>query len=530
MSRRNAIKNAITFVLGMFAIDNSYAENSRNNLCNNENGQFLSLNTIKELLQKIPDKEGEKVFVSGFNRVNDSGGGIFVSQRDNNSITDYGFIFRINESWIWKRQTDLSFITPEMFGAIGDGKTNDTESLQRCIDYIYSSFRGGAIVFSNKTYVCNLMLKPGVSLVGIGGGSSYGYLPNKLVRKPTIQAYKGGAIITGASNSSIINIDLNGLGTNTPLVGIYIPKKADRVFIKNCNINGISDEGIITEGIACVIEDVLALNCLMNRQRQHRTGVIKMLGTDSFMNRVEANCSIKELTSEELLLAAIYIGGANHFITNCVGELSEIGVYIDASGGWHRLTNVRADLNFGYGFYGGFAQFTGCTAFNNSNGSDGIYSGFYCTAPGLYVGCLSQTMYKHSRHSYSFEAAKLTSQSKNEQLIFKGCTGFGSKNGLFFQHNNDSSISFELSNTSINGTGANPSLNGNQVYIATDLLPTMITNFSHGVQGQDLYIKGKGNVTIQHNSFIKNKLMGNLTLGEDRIYHYKLLDGIWYEI
>jgi len=60
----------------------------------------------------------------------------------------------------------VNYITPEQFGAIGDGITDDTTSIQNAIN---SLSNGGIIKFANKTYICgNLELLSNIILSGNG--------------------------------------------------------------------------------------------------------------------------------------------------------------------------------------------------------------------------------------------------------------------------------------------------------------------------------------------------------------------------
>ncbi len=66
--------------------------------------------------------------------------------------------------------------------------------------------------------------------------------------------------------------------------------------------------------MACVIEDVLTTNVLLNRARPKPAGAITIAGTDHYLNRVESNTSLHALSSDgpERIIAAFLIRGANH--------------------------------------------------------------------------------------------------------------------------------------------------------------------------------------------------------------------------
>lgn len=76
----------------------------------------------------------------------------------------------------------VSFTTPEIFGAKGDGATDDTEAFKKCIDYC--SINNVILLIPSKTYmVTDLLLKHGLHIIGekplssiiyIVGGEAHG--------------------------------------------------------------------------------------------------------------------------------------------------------------------------------------------------------------------------------------------------------------------------------------------------------------------------------------------------------------------
>lgn len=58
----------------------------------------------------------------------------------------------------------LPSITPEMFGAVGDGITDDTAAVQEAIDTARTT--GQTVYFNGKTYLCNILIYPFTKLCG----------------------------------------------------------------------------------------------------------------------------------------------------------------------------------------------------------------------------------------------------------------------------------------------------------------------------------------------------------------------------
>ena len=88
---------------------------------------ILAVNSIAELLQ-VKAISGRVVFVKG------SQGGVFIYDSSKSAIDDGGLV--ING---WVRQLQTPYITPEMFGCVGDGINDDTINLNRfgAVNYRY---------------------------------------------------------------------------------------------------------------------------------------------------------------------------------------------------------------------------------------------------------------------------------------------------------------------------------------------------------------------------------------------------------
>lgn len=270
------------------------------------------------------------------------------------------------------------------FGARGDDDIDDSIAFQAAIDW--SEVRGGGVVrVPPGSYICNnVLLKNGVTLSSTA--EAYGYSPSKILGTALRCTHPGFCLDTpekGVTAAAVSGINFRGGGPNLAAGGIRL-QKASWCAIKIAQFDNFADEAIlITSGMACVIEDVLTTNVLLNRVRPKLAGAITIGGTDHYLNRIEANTSLHALSGNgsDRTIAAFLIRDANHFITNCVGEISDVGFVVQ--GLYHRFTGVRGDRNFGDGFIIDckLTTFSSCTALDNNHDPKAKGSGFVITGP-----------------------------------------------------------------------------------------------------------------------------------------------------
>ena len=153
-----------------------------------------------------------------------------------------------------KLETIKYYVTPEMFGAKGDGVTDDSVAIQKAIDFLTS---GGIVNFLPKTYLVNTQIninKPGINLRG-SKTSREGFgtriITNLDLDEPLLEVkYKdsNNMLIGG----SIEDIAFMGNNTRQNMKGA---KNRDCIFIKNVtefNIKNVYISGFNKSGIKAI--------------------------------------------------------------------------------------------------------------------------------------------------------------------------------------------------------------------------------------------------------------------------------------
>lgn len=271
-------------------------------------------------------------------------------------------------------------VKSEPYNATGLGVANDSVAIQAAIDDANAA-GGGTVYFPPGIYLCNIILKQNVTLTGtLGGNPTWG-----AGGAPTIlqQAVAGAVIDTPAGATVSMGIyDLSIIGAGAGVAGKGIRfRNVAKSQIKRVTLDNFADEGLLVEaGGASVFEDILALNCVLNRARATFIGAIDISGADQWLVRLEATISGSlqgTVQSANLYCVGIAVRGDNGFYDGVVGEISDIGIYV--SGSYNRFSNCRADLNYGHGFYvpGSSNQFSSSLALSNSQDTTNTYDGWH---------------------------------------------------------------------------------------------------------------------------------------------------------
>lgn len=430
------------------------------------------------------------------------------------------------------------YANPKRFGAKGDDSADDSATIQAAIDELAA--RGGGVVrFPAGNYRCNVLLKDGVTLMS--GLEHFGYLPQAgaVLSGVTLSQAVAGFVVDTPLNlargvCAVKGINFAGLGANYAGGGVRF-QNVRWGAIKCCSADNFADQGFLhASGLGVVFEDLLTTNVLLNRVRTAPAGAIQTLGTDDFINRVEANPSLTAVSDANMYICGLYIGGANNFVSNVIGEDADRGIYVAALNGiGHRFVNGRADSNVGIGFYiDGSALFSSCLAYNNSRVDSGMYSGWYLsnTSTGNQLSaCRSNGNNAASQQKYGFEDY-VNNSSPNVRNSYFGATGAFNAAGLYLTQGYLGSgivappqaIQPADGSTTIDVTGTS------LVVLASYVTATSITNFTGGAEGDTIRVLGNALVTIANGAGITTPTGANVQLANKTMYSFTQYNGVWY--
>lgn len=102
------------------------------------------------LRNRVPRFEGERVYLNSWNKGLGRGGGFFVGKLSKQA-DDGGYIASLGGNYHWRRdEDDVDKLTINEFGAIGDGKTDDSPAALRMINFSFSDFAKTISIHANR--------------------------------------------------------------------------------------------------------------------------------------------------------------------------------------------------------------------------------------------------------------------------------------------------------------------------------------------------------------------------------------------
>ena len=182
---------------------------------------------------------------------------------------------------------NMTYINVDSFGAVGDGVTDDTEAIEKCINYVTNNLKNTKkIVFSpGKNYMVNEIYPKSGNTIDFTGAT--------IKKIPTIEGSYGVLSIHKQNNVTIINPTIIGdrklhLGSDGESGhGIRIGG-CKNIYVHNANISDCWGDGIYLGLPADTVNDNINLMGEIKINNCRRQGVSVVYCTNSFIDTIIA--------------------------------------------------------------------------------------------------------------------------------------------------------------------------------------------------------------------------------------------------
>ena len=243
-------------------------------------------------------------------------------------------------------QMKLYGVTPEMFGAVGDGQNDDYRAIQDCVDYAFR--HGTSVEFGNKTYAVSNTVRLYANCIYNGNNCTIRQTANK----PVMATYKYFDATRSGYHITINDFFLEGNISHAENDGLILCGWYIRV--NNVNVQNVGGHGIVVTSFDVDGNEVSATTLVegMIRNTRVKSGVNKY----PFYQRCD-HVTITDWRVENCIFSSDYcecfmkfnrIAGWFLSDVQCYGLSTNAGLYADF-GTSTQLTNIVLDGITRYG-------------------------------------------------------------------------------------------------------------------------------------------------------------------------------------
>lgn len=460
--------------------------------------------TVADLKADTKLKAGNHAQTKGYTTAGDGGQAIYLIVDDNTLVDDGGSVHELSNGLFAVLVID-EYVTPKMFGAKGDGEHDDTDILQKTVNY--ADDNGYDVRLPKGTYIfTTLLIKDNVKVIGDGGILK---VKDDLCVDNTATYY----LVRMESNTTIKDVEIDGNKENNTsfLVADSITTFGNNITIDGCHLYNVIDSGIMfSESQHSVIS-----NCRIDDARD--CGIYcNNNNTDKILDSVIMNNYIKNAGASGIAMkrGCRYIDIRNNYLLDCLNGIT------------NEQANTTTDFSKEF-------TITGNTIKHSTVGSYGIDTrcGYNCIVSNnrienYYEAILCQGSHDININSNIILFTKATTITQNCHAILvtgRNVTGF---NKCYNINVNDNIIDMNFADVSIyqqfgirvnssdnttgiaicnnkikviNGGGIGSTTNVNDMTIVGNTLEGTAGTNIVGLQGSNLYLNNivvSGNVAL----------------------------------